>query len=111
MSWFGEANVPLDQRIGVGAVGDPQITCCRGTDIIAVCKLCFVEFDRNIHGKTLSRTQAYKTIGIYSTVPCFRGQPVELEAIIREESVYRSDELRVGKECVRRCRFRWWPYH
>src|SRR3546814_9082673 len=23
----------------------------------------------------------------------------------------RSEERRVGKECVRRCRSRWWPYH
>src|SRR3546814_12195667 len=23
----------------------------------------------------------------------------------------RSEERRVGKECVRTCRFRWWPYH
>src|SRR3546814_2631157 len=24
---------------------------------------------------------------------------------------YRSEELRVGKECVSTCRSRWWPYH
>src|SRR3546814_19786665 len=23
----------------------------------------------------------------------------------------RSEERRVGKECVSTCRFRWWPYH
>src|SRR3546814_12442146 len=23
----------------------------------------------------------------------------------------RSDERRVGKDCVRTCRSRWWPYH
>src|SRR3546814_15409122 len=23
----------------------------------------------------------------------------------------RSEERRVGKECVGTCRFRWWPYH
>src|SRR3546814_19633745 len=23
----------------------------------------------------------------------------------------RSAERRVGKECVSKCRFRWWPYH
>src|SRR3546814_11939851 len=26
-------------------------------------------------------------------------------------SVARSDERRVGKECVSPCRSRWWPYH
>src|SRR3546814_15680699 len=25
--------------------------------------------------------------------------------------IQRSDERRVGKECVRTCRSRWWPYH
>src|SRR3546814_10919539 len=24
---------------------------------------------------------------------------------------WRSEESRVGKECVRTCRSRWWPYH
>src|SRR3546814_19422901 len=24
---------------------------------------------------------------------------------------FRSEERRVGKECVRTCRSRWWPYH
>src|SRR3546814_16809050 len=23
----------------------------------------------------------------------------------------RSEERRVGKECVSKCRYRWWPYH
>src|SRR3546814_20062230 len=26
-------------------------------------------------------------------------------------SEMRSEERRVGKECVRTCRYRWWPYH
>src|SRR3546814_18139675 len=28
--------------------------------------------------------------------------------LIAFESVYRSEERRVGKECVSTCRFRWW---
>src|SRR3546814_11577924 len=27
------------------------------------------------------------------------------------EASFRSDERRVGKECVSTCRSRWWPYH
>src|SRR6056297_4216990 len=27
------------------------------------------------------------------------------------EWAYRSEERRVGKECVSTCRSRWWPYH
>src|SRR3546814_12726362 len=26
-------------------------------------------------------------------------------------TIYRSEERRVGKECVRTCRARWWRYH
>src|SRR3546814_17679540 len=26
-------------------------------------------------------------------------------------TAFRSDERRVGKECVSTCRYRWWPYH
>src|SRR3546814_16351165 len=24
---------------------------------------------------------------------------------------FRSEERRVGQECVSKCRYRWWPYH
>src|SRR3546814_14424803 len=36
--------------------------------------------------------------------------PVVPGEIIRTE-VWRSEERRVGKECVSTCRSRWWPYH
>src|SRR3546814_5216712 len=29
----------------------------------------------------------------------------------REQQMLRSEERRVGKECVSTCRSRWWPYH
>src|SRR3546814_6072330 len=29
----------------------------------------------------------------------------------RELQMQRSEERRVGKECVSTCRSRWWPYH
>src|SRR3546814_17425664 len=31
--------------------------------------------------------------------------------VIAGESLQRSEERRVGKECVSTCRFRWSPYH
>src|SRR3546814_15499622 len=34
-----------------------------------------------------------------------------LQRIARIYSIERSEERRVGKECVRTCRSRWWPYH
>src|SRR3546814_8913878 len=39
----------------------------------------------------------------------------ELEALDNSvlfiDEIHRSEERRVGKECVRTCRFRWSPYH
>src|SRR3546814_14861161 len=34
--------------------------------------------------------------------------PEEADALQEAE---RSEERRVGKECVSKCRSRWWPYH
>src|SRR3546814_20781602 len=34
----------------------------------------------------------------------------KLAKITFHEKLGRSDERRVGKECVRKCRCRWWPY-
>ena len=42
--------------------------------------------------------------GVYScTCPAWRNQSVGIER--------RSEERRVGKECVQPCRSRWSPYH
>src|SRR3546814_13395467 len=36
----------------------------------------------------------------------------QLRAVLRDEdSLHRSEERRVGKECVSTCRSRWSPYH
>src|SRR3546814_20144994 len=31
--------------------------------------------------------------------------------VVVEQLLERSEERRVGKECVSTCRSRWWPYH
>src|SRR3546814_15076526 len=36
--------------------------------------------------------------------------PILLQAM-HDGMVDRSEERRVGKECVSTCRYRWWPYH
>src|SRR3546814_18963605 len=36
---------------------------------------------------------------------------VDLEIGLVVEAEERSEERRVGKECVSTCRSRWWPYH
>src|SRR3546814_16512977 len=33
------------------------------------------------------------------------------ERMLKGDVKYRSEERRVGKECVRKCRSRWSPYH
>src|SRR3546814_2071499 len=40
-----------------------------------------------------------------------REQATALLPLCREAGVPRSEERRVGKECVRTCRSRWPPYH
>src|SRR3546814_1627851 len=35
------------------------------------------------------------------------GKTIEVES---SGDIVRSEERRVGKECVSRCRYRWWPY-
>src|SRR3546814_16556808 len=39
------------------------------------------------------------------------GTPVTVGDVARVQIVPRSEERRVGKECVSTCRSRWWPYH
>src|SRR3546814_15003645 len=41
----------------------------------------------------------------------FVGENFMAEDIIRERVLARSEERRVGKECVSTCRSRWAPYH
>src|SRR3546814_12716350 len=37
--------------------------------------------------------------------------PLYISAFAQEDGSYRSEERRVGKECVSTCRSRWSPYH
>src|SRR3546814_13046073 len=39
------------------------------------------------------------------------GQPGRLIGVIAAPAMMRSEERRVGKECVRTCRYWWSPYH
>src|SRR3546814_12333539 len=40
-----------------------------------------------------------------------RGEAVAVDADARARGEFRSEERRVGKECVSTCRSRWSPYH
>ena len=41
------------------------------------------------------------------------GSDILVKALIEEnvKHIWRSEERRVGKEWLRLCRSRWWPYH
>src|SRR3546814_4758370 len=41
----------------------------------------------------------------------WRGEDREVDAALVKRSLARSEERRVGKECVSTCRSRWSPYH
>src|SRR3546814_17935192 len=45
------------------------------------------------------------------TVETFEGSAVVQEPVRHEQHLARSEERRVGKECVSTCRSRWTPYH
>src|SRR3546814_17243632 len=60
---------------------------------------------------TTRPTQAYRKVH-----PCRRGAPRQLDTMQITtnhtcNNTRRSEERRVGKECVSKCRYRWWPYH
>src|SRR3546814_15811448 len=44
-------------------------------------------------------------------LPQGRTLPPGVYSMLRERRYCRSEERRVGKECVSTCRSRWWPYH
>src|SRR3546814_13760197 len=52
----------------------------------------------------------YAVRGEEATIACLRHH-VEVEAEHHVGLVARSEERRVGKECVSTCRSRWSPYH
>src|SRR3546814_19453315 len=60
-------------------------------------------------GKVALITGASSGIGRSCALTLARYGAAVIVADITEKG--RSEERRVGKECVRTCRSRWWPYH
>src|SRR3546814_17433227 len=48
---------------------------------------------------------------IFGDVHGIVSAPDQLSVVIAIDGVHRSEERRVGKECVSTCRSRWSPYH
>src|SRR3546814_12002567 len=65
------------------------------------------------HVKIYSEVQQGTTVKIYLPRLLAKEEPVELARRVEElpGGNSRSEERRVGKECVSRCRSRWSPYH
>src|SRR3546814_11824138 len=60
----------------------------------------------------LGRNQPLLEAGMLDVVPCHYSQlPSMLDNGVLPCDVMRSEERRVGKECVSTCRSRWSPYH
>src|SRR3546814_16860422 len=82
-----------------------------------VCRYCVVSIE--YQGVSMSRQaficDAIRTPfgrygGALSSVRADDLAAVPLRALV-ERNPGRSEERRVGKECVSPCRYRWWPYH
>src|SRR3546814_17903305 len=66
-----------------------------------VCSSDLCSYKRSIRTAAIRRPSTCSTVNRKLTCSCFSSQL----------SPGRSEERRVGKECVSRCRTRWSPYH
>src|SRR3546814_21011121 len=94
-----------DQRVGFDQVGD------QGSQRVVVAKTDFVGddgvvlVDDRYHAQVQQRVEG----GTGVQVPAPVGEVFMGEQNLRRS--YRSEERRVGTECVSTCRSRWSPYH
>src|SRR3546814_5828674 len=68
---------------------------------------------RNVHAHELPRegTEARDARTGFRRLSLWREQRRSVRRRLRHRLVMRSEERRVGKECVSTCRSRWSPYH
>ena len=83
----------------------------RNTIIVGDFNTPFTPMDRSSKQKINKETQALNdTIDQVDLI--FIGQSIQKQQITLSSQVRtRSEERRVGKECLRLCRSRWSPYH
>src|SRR3546814_19870145 len=79
-----------------GHLDDPVMGCGRAPR-------CAVDYQARLSGPLLDR------IDLHVDMP--RVDPADLALPPPSEGTARSEERRVGKECVSTCRSRWSPYH
>src|SRR3546814_5281553 len=83
---------------------------------LEVVRLCTpAELDRAVLWGLAMRLGQRLSGGVAATLERSRlvagSNKLRLELKRGDAALYRSEERRVGKECVRTCRFRWSPYH
>src|SRR3546814_20881003 len=74
-------------------------------------KLRFVEQFGERADKSRIDVDALLFMVTHETLSCCYGAPVLIACGVRTPVRMRSEERRVGKECVSTCRSRWSPYH
>src|SRR3546814_17322080 len=83
-------------------------------EIAAELILAGVPFDREVRLSAKERVDFMLPGGVAVEVK-IKGQRrlvfKQCERYVQHEAVKRSEERRVGKECVSKCRFRWAPEH
>src|SRR3546814_20827502 len=95
----GKAVFPLDIRAAEDSVRDAA-----ADDVFAeIARICA---RRNVEHKL---TELYRS----TATPCHPGLMDAAEAAIKTQHVptMRSEERRVGQECVSTCRVRWWAFY
>src|SRR6056297_3956496 len=75
------------------------------------CIVCFVFFFKQKTAYEILRSDWSSDVCSSDLVPLWRGRRREKARRISREEFARSEERRVGKECVSTCRSRWSPYH
>src|SRR3546814_6185842 len=71
--------------------------------------ICFIG---NYHGRAARRPQSESALGPSArALPAIEARESVFQGIPRMTFSPRSEERRVGKECVSTCRSRWSPYH
>src|SRR3546814_1609537 len=70
--------------------------------------VCSSDLDYQGGKPPLDTVRFVPTSGAQSQYESLKSGQIDMTYILRDE---RSEERRVGKECVSTCRSRWWPYH
>src|SRR3546814_14706937 len=73
---------------------------------------CYMHLPIALHEAWPGHLMHLALIQELTDLPAFRRHgAMHYSACLEGWALYRSEERRVGKECVSTCRYRWWPCH